>query len=137
MTVVAVHLLTLLQARGLDLAAAVALGALVGPAQVGGRVLEMAFGRKAHPVWTLVASSGLVALGTLLLLLAPGWAAAAAILCCGMGSGLRAILRGAAPLVLFGKEGDAILMGRLGVPLLPVALRGAARPAAGSAGRPA
>lgn len=117
MTVIAVHLLTLLQARGLELAAAVAFGALVGPAQVGGRVLEMVFGRRAHPVWTLVVSSGLVALGTLLLLLAPGWAAAA-ILCYGAGSGLRSIVRGTVPLVLFGREGYAILMGRLGVPTL-------------------
>jgi hypothetical protein len=33
--VFSVHLLTLLQSRGLDVAAAVALGALVGPSQVG------------------------------------------------------------------------------------------------------
>ena len=49
MTVIGVHLLMLLQAQGLTLAAAVALGALVGPAQVGGRLLEMAFGRSTAP----------------------------------------------------------------------------------------
>jgi MFS family permease len=38
--VFSVHVLTLLQARGLDLATAVALGALVGPSQVGARVLD-------------------------------------------------------------------------------------------------
>jgi hypothetical protein len=117
MTVIAVHLLTLLKARGLELAAAVALGALVGPAQVGGRVLEMAFGGRAHPIWTLVASCGLVALGTILLLAVPGWAAAA-IAFYGIGSGLRSIVRGTVPLVLFGREGYAILMGRLAVPTL-------------------
>ena len=117
MTVIAVHLLTLLQARGLELAAAVALGALVGPAQVGGRLLEMVFGRGMHPIWTLVISSGLVALGTILLLVAPGWAAAA-ILLYGIGSGLRSIVRGTVPLVMFGKAGYAILMGRLSVPTL-------------------
>ncbi|WP_245906705.1 MFS transporter [Teichococcus aestuarii] len=117
MTVIAVHLLTLLQARGLELAAAVALGALVGPAQVGGRLLEMAFGGRAHPVWTLVASCGLVAAGAILLLALPGWAAAA-ILLYGAGSGLRSIVRGTVPLVLFGREGYAILMGRLSVPTL-------------------
>jgi MFS family permease len=117
MTVIAVHLLTLLQARGMALAAAVALGTLVGPAQVGGRLLEMALGRKAHPIWTLVASAALVALGTILLFLAPGWAAASIILY-GMGSGLRSIVRGTVPLALFGREGYAILMGRLSVPTL-------------------
>jgi predicted MFS family arabinose efflux permease len=117
MTVIAVHLLTLLQARGLELAAAVALGTLVGPAQVGGRLVEMAFGGRAHPIWTLLVSSGLVALGAILLLLMPGWPAAAIILY-GIGSGLRSIVRGTVPLVLFGKEGYAILMGRLAVPTL-------------------
>jgi MFS family permease len=117
MTVIAVHLLTLMQARGMALAAAVALGTLVGPAQVGGRLLEMALGRKAHPIWTLVASAALVALGTILLFLAPGWAAASIILY-GMGSGLRSIVRGTVPLALFGREGYAILMGRLSVPTL-------------------
>lgn len=117
MTVIAVHLLTLLQARGLELAAAVALGALVGPAQVGGRLVEMAFGGRAHPIWTLLVSSALVALGAILLLIAPGWAAGAIILY-GIGSGLRSIVRGTVPLVLFGKEGYAILMGRLSVPTL-------------------
>jgi len=117
MTIIAVHLLTLLQARRLELAAAVALGTLVGPAQVGGRVLEMALGGRTHPVWTLVASCGLVAIGTILLLATPGWAVAAIVLY-GIGSGLRSIVRGTVPLVLFGKEGYAILMGRLSVPTL-------------------
>jgi MFS family permease len=117
MTIIAVHLLTLLQARGLELAAAVALGALVGPAQVGGRLVEMAFGGRAHPIWTLLVSSALVALGAILLLIAPSWAAAAIVLY-GIGSGLRSIVRGTVPLVLFGKEGYAILMGRLSVPTL-------------------
>lgn len=117
MTIIAVHLLTLLQARGLELVAAVALGALVGPAQVGGRLLEMALGGRTHPVWTLLVSSALVAVGAILLLVAPAWAAAAIILY-GIGSGLRSIVRGTVPLVLFGKEGYAILMGRLSVPTL-------------------
>ncbi len=54
MTVISVHVLTLLQARGLTLAAAVSLGALIGPSQVGARVLEAAFGRRHHPIWSLL-----------------------------------------------------------------------------------
>src|SRR5688572_8467440 len=49
---VSVHLLTILQTGGLSLAAAVALGAMVGPAQVGARVVEMVFGTYYHPIWT-------------------------------------------------------------------------------------
>jgi MFS family permease len=44
-SIMSVHLLTFLQMRGLDLAAAVALGALFGPAQVAARIVEMTLGR--------------------------------------------------------------------------------------------
>lgn len=117
MTVIGVHLLMLLQAQGLALAAAVGLGALVGPAQVGGRILEMTFGNRAHPVWSLLASSVLVAVGLGLLVAAPDVAPACIILY-GMGSGIRSIARGTVPLAMFGREGYAILMGRLALPTL-------------------
>lgn len=117
MTVIAVQLPTLLQAQGLTLAAAVGLGVLIGPAQVGGRILEMVFGRRTHPIWSLVASSGLVAIG-ILVLAGDGDLAAAGIILYGMGSGIRSIARGTVPLALFGREGYAILMGRLALPTL-------------------
>lgn len=117
MTVLSVHLLTLLQSQGLALAAAVALGTLIGPAQVGARVLEMLFGRKAHPIWSLVASAVLVAVGLGMLVGAPS-VVAAGIVMYGMGSGIRSIARGTVPLALFGKEGYAVLMGKIAMPTL-------------------
>ncbi|PHK92925.1 MFS transporter [Pseudoroseomonas rhizosphaerae] len=117
MTVLSVHLLTLLQSQGLALAAAVALGTLIGPAQVGARVLEMLFGKKAHPIWSLLASAVLVAVGLGMLVGAPG-VVAAGIIMYGMGSGIRSIARGTVPLALFGKEGYAVLMGRIAMPTL-------------------
>jgi predicted MFS family arabinose efflux permease len=127
MTMIAVHLLTLLQARGVALTEAVALGALLGPSQVGARVLEIAVGRRAHPVWTMLASTVLVALGVALLLAAPGIAAVAIVLY-GAGSGIRSIARGTVPLALFGRSGYATLMGRLAMPSL---IAQAAAPALG------
>jgi hypothetical protein len=117
MTVISVHLLTLLQARGVALAAAVGFGALIGPSQVGARILEMAFGRKAHPIWSLLVSTVLVAVGLAMLIGAPGVAAAGIVLY-GSGSGIRSIARGTVPLALFGTEGYAILMGRIAMPTL-------------------
>ncbi|MDQ1081476.1 MFS transporter [Pseudoroseomonas cervicalis] len=117
MTVLSVHLLALLQSQGLALAAAVALGTLIGPAQVGARILEMVLGRKAHPIWSLVASAVLVALGLGMLVGAPGVVAAGIVLY-GMGSGIRSIARGTVPLALFGREGYAVLMGRIAMPTL-------------------
>ena len=117
MTVIAVQLPALLQAQGLTLAAAVGLGVLIGPSQVGGRILEMVFGRKTHPIWSLVASTALVAIG-ILALAGDGRLAAAGIILYGMGSGIRSIARGTVPLAMFGQEGYAILMGRLALPTL-------------------
>ncbi len=117
MTVVSVHLVTLLQSRGVALATAVAFGALLGPSQVGARVLEAAFGRKHHPVWSMVVSSVLVAIGLGMLVGAPGIAALGIVLY-GGGSGIRSIARGTVPLALFGKQGYASLMGRLAMPTL-------------------
>jgi MFS family permease len=118
MSVVSVHLLTILQtARGLDLAAAVTFGAMVGPSQVGARVIEMTFGRRYHAIWTLVASVTLVALG--LGLLSFGFPVIAiALVAYGAGNGLNSIARGSLPLALFGPSRYAIWMGRLAAPTL-------------------
>ncbi|RAZ83282.1 MFS transporter [Cereibacter johrii] len=115
-TIVAVHLIALLGARGLPLAAAVALGALIGPAQVGGRLIEMAGGTRHHPVWTLLAATTATAAG-LVLLAASGWPALALMLY-GAGNGVFSIARGALPMALFGPERYPRIMGRLARPSL-------------------
>ncbi|MEA5162231.1 MFS transporter [Cereibacter johrii] len=115
-TIVAVHLIALLGARGLPLAAAVALGALIGPAQVGGRLIEMAGGTRHHPVWTLLAATTATAAG-LMLLAASGWPALALMLY-GAGNGVFSIARGALPMALFGPERYPRIMGRLARPSL-------------------
>ncbi len=66
-SIVVVHLLIFLQARGVDFAVAVSLGTLFGPAQVGARVVERLFGTRYHPIWTMIASCTLMAAGLLLL----------------------------------------------------------------------
>lgn len=125
--VVSVHLLTVLQARGLDLAAAVALGALVGPSQVAARVVEKLLGGRLHPAWTMLAATALVAGGLGLL-----WTglplAAACIAAYGAGAGVNSIARATLPLALFGPDGYAVLVGRLATPML---LAGALAPSAG------
>ena len=112
-----VHLLTILQGRELALAAAVALGALVGPAQVGARAVEMLIGRHHHPIWTLVAATLLVATG-LGLLRAGIPVPALALVLYGAGIGIELIARGTLPLALFGADGYATVMGRLAMPSL-------------------
>jgi MFS family permease len=116
-TVISVHLIAILQAGGLTLAAAVGLGALIGPSQVGARMLEALIGARFHPIWSLVAAAVLIAAGVVLLRFGPGLAAAA-LIGYAAGNGILSIARGAVPLALFGAEGYATLMGRLATPAL-------------------
>lgn len=115
--ILSVHLLAFLQSQGYALAAAVALGALFGPAQVGARVVEMASGGRHHPVLTLTASVISAGAGLVLLALDAGLPGVALILF-GAGSGLFSIARGALPLAVFGPERYAVVMGRLARPNL-------------------
>lgn len=113
--IVSVHLLTLLQDRGMTLANAVALGALIGPSQVAARVIEMAGGGRYHPLWTLTAAMILIVTGITML-----WSGisgmAFALVLYGAGNGIYSIARGAVPLVLFGPERYARLVGKLAAP---------------------
>ncbi len=115
--IVVVHLLIFLQARGVDYATAVWLGTLFGPAQVGARVVERVFGNRYHPIWTMVGSCALMAVGLVLLLLQFSWLALT-ILLYGAGFGVSWVGRGTLPLALFGPKRFPLLMGKLAVPTL-------------------
>ena len=114
---VSTWLFTFLQDRGVSLEAAVALGALIGPAQVGARILEMSGRGRHHPIWTLAASCLAIAIGLILLSLDFGITGVALILF-GGGNGLASIARGSFPLAVFGAERYPIVMGRLARPAL-------------------
>jgi MFS family permease len=116
---VIVHFMIFLQARGADLALAVALGTLFGPAQVGARVIERLFGLHYHPIWTMIASCALMFAG-LALLLAGFPILALVIVVYGAGYGIMWVARGTLPLALFGAERYATLIGRLAFPALIV-----------------
>ncbi|MCF8477638.1 MAG: MFS transporter [Pseudolabrys sp.] len=114
------HLLAIFARSGIDGGTVVWIGALFGPAQVGARLIEFAFGRDLHPLWVVR-----FALGTLLcafvMLAVLGVSvpvAAAVALMFGGANGLVTITRGAVPLALFGPHGYGRLMGRLAGPFL-------------------
>lgn len=112
----AVHLIPLLVARGYGLAAAVGLGAMVGPFQVSARVLEI-LGRQRHsPLLTMVMATVFVASGVLGL--ASGLPAALCLIAYGAGAGLWTIARGTVPLALFGAEHYTATMARIALPVL-------------------
>ncbi len=128
-TLLSVHLLTILQSRGIGLAAAVGFGALVGPSQVGARTIEFFIARYHHPIWTKVVSTLLVAIGVAAL-----WTSlpvlAVPLVFYGAGIGLESIARGTLPLALFAGPKYAVIMGRLAMPSL---IAQAAAPSIGAA----
>lgn len=127
-SIIVVHLLIVLQARGLDFASAVALGMLFGPAQIAARVVESLAGTRYHPIWTLAASVSLMAIGLLLLL--SGWPVIAlAVILYAAGYGISWIARGTLPLAIFGAARFPLLMGKIAMPSLMIQ---ALAPAAGA-----
>ena len=116
-TVMSVHLLTMLQAKGLALTAAVSLGALVGPSQVAARTIEILIARFHHPIWTKIAATSLVTAGLAALWIG-GSFIVTALLLYGAGIGLESIARGTLPLAIFGPERYPVIMGRIAMPSL-------------------
>ncbi len=116
-TVISVQLIPVLQNAGYTAAAAVSIGALIGPSQVAGRIGELLFGHRLHPVWSALGAGFLMVAG-IVLLAHNVELAAAAVVVYAMGAGVSYIVRGTLPLALFGSDGYATVMGRLASPSL-------------------
>lgn len=115
-TAMATHFPTLMQMSGASLAAAVAAGALIGPAQVGARVLEFGLMRRMHPLWSARLSALAHPLGAGLLLAFGAPLAAVFALVHGAGNGILTIAKGTLPLALFGPTGYGARQGLMMVP---------------------
>jgi predicted MFS family arabinose efflux permease len=115
-TAMAAHLPRLLQSHGLTLAAALALAALVGPAQVAARLLEFGFLRKVHPLLSAQLATAAHPVGAVLLMVLGGPAAALFTVLHGAGNGILTIAKGTLPLVIFGPKGYGARQGLLMVP---------------------
>ena len=118
--VMSVQLLAVLQAEGVALGTAVTLGALLGPCQVGARLIDLMVGRRLHATWSMLVCVALVALGLVAMRRFGTAGAAVGVVLYGAGIGLRSILRGTLPLALFGQAGYAQLIGQLALPTLVV-----------------
>lgn len=115
-TAMAAHLPQILQSSGAALAAAIAAAALVGPAQVAGRVMEYSLLKNAHPLL----SARLAILAHPLAALCLGLLGAPAIsvfaVLHGLGNGILTIAIGTLPLKVFGAQGYGQRQGWLMVP---------------------
>jgi predicted MFS family arabinose efflux permease len=115
-TAMAAHLPRLLQASGATLAAAVTVGALVGPAQVFARLLEFGFLRRVHPLLSARLAALMHPIGVAALATLGAPAAAAFAILHGAGNGVLTIAKGTLPLAIFGAKGYGRRQGLLTVP---------------------
>jgi hypothetical protein len=116
-SVIAVHLLSALQSRGLSLTDAVMVGAFIGPSQVAGRLVELAWGRRLHPAWSALISASLMGIGLAALYLDFSFVGLAIIIHAA-GGGVSFVVRGTLPLALFGARNYGTMMGTLAFPSL-------------------
>ena len=127
---IAAHLIDLLTATGLSARDAVLVGALIGPMQVAGRIMEFAFGRhlRALAVGTLAFALMVVALALFTQVRGTWIVALAFAIVYGWSNGVMTIVRGTVPAELFGQRDYGALLGRLARPqfflkaIAPVAL---------------
>jgi MFS family permease len=112
----AAHLPHLLEIAGASATAAIAASALVGPAQVGARLIEFGALRLMHPLVSARLSTVLHPLGAAALALFGPAAVMAFAVLHGAGNGLLTIARGTVPLAIFGPIGYGLRTGILGAP---------------------
>jgi MFS family permease len=112
----AAHLPVLLEAAGAAPAMAIAAGALIGPAQVGARVLEFGLLRRFHPLVSARIATICHPVGAVVLALFGGPAAAVFVVLHGMGNGVLTIAKGTLPLAVFGPVGYGARTGLISAP---------------------
>ncbi|MDQ2736047.1 MAG: MFS transporter [Pseudomonadota bacterium] len=115
-TAMAAHLPSLLERSGVTVSGAAAIGALVGPAQVAGRLLEFGLLRRVHPLLSARLATLMHPLGAMLLLVFGAPAAAVFAVLHGAGNGILTIAKGTLPLVFFGARGYGLRQGFLTFP---------------------
>jgi predicted MFS family arabinose efflux permease len=107
----------ILEATGASHVEAVAAGALIGPAQVLARIVEIGFLSRYHPIVSARLAFVMHPIGALIMALTGGGAAASVFaIFHGAGNGVITIARGTLPLAIFGPNNFGYRLGLLGAP---------------------
>jgi MFS family permease len=110
------HLPRLLEAMGATPAVAIGAASLVGPAQVGARLIEFSILRRVSPLVSARLAAVLHPIGAVCLTIIGAPGAVLFTLLHGAGNGLLTIARGTLPLVLFGAAGYGLRIGLVSAP---------------------
>jgi predicted MFS family arabinose efflux permease len=112
----AAHLPRIVEAFGATPAQAVFAGMMIGPAQVGARIMEASLLNRFHPIVSTRFACITHPIGACVIGMFGGGAAAAFALLHGAGNGILTIARGTLPLAIFGPENYAYRLGLIGAP---------------------
>lgn len=118
MSSLSVHLLDILRQTGIDPATVIAIGMVIGPAQVAARLLEFSTSNRLHPIWSARAGALLCLCGTLMFSGAGVYLAFIAAAIYGAGNGILTIAKGTVPLSIFGPHAYGERMGLMARPML-------------------
>lgn len=116
----AVHMLAMLEVKGLTVMEAALIGALVGPMQVLGRVVQMMFERHTSPSKVGLIAMGLLPVSLIIFFVGNGSLAIFALfaLLYGGGNGVMTIVRGTIPAELYGRTNYGAVNGAMAAPVL-------------------
>jgi MFS family permease len=112
----AAHLPRIVEAFGATPAQAVLAGMMIGPAQVGARIVEASLLSRFHPLLSARLACVTNPIGACVIAIFGGVAAPAFALLYGAGNGILTIARGTLPLAIFGPENYAYRLGVIGAP---------------------
>ncbi len=119
-SVLTVHMVSVLQRQGLALETAVWVGSFFGPMQVAGRIVEFTIGRRfaSRTIGVIALSLLVVAVGVLIGLGGQIAVALVFTLLFGFSNGVVTIVRGTVPAEIFGRAGYGRILGSLAAPAL-------------------
>ena len=112
----AAHLPRIVETFGATPAQAVLAGMMIGPAQVGARIMEASLLSRFHPILSARIACITNPIGVGVIAIFGGVAAPAFALLYGAGNGILTIARGTLPLAVFGPENYAYRLGLIGAP---------------------
>ena len=112
----AAHFPRIMEAAGATSVQAIAAGALIGPAQVGARIVEAGLLSRYHPLVSARLACITHPLGAAIVGIFGGAAAGVFAVFHGSGNGILTIARGTLPLAIFGSQNYAYRLGLLGAP---------------------
>jgi MFS family permease len=113
------HMIAILQEHGISAANAAWIGAMVGPMQVLGRVLETTVGKRASTRRVGMMAISLLPLSLILLLFSGTWLPVYLVFTAlyGIGNGVMTIVRGALPAELYGRTAYGAISGAMMTPV--------------------